>query len=81
MKIDNLTTEQQCQLLDFFAYNLSMDLRYRLMCELPMAYNAWCGHEVVRVLRVSDLTHMEVPLNKCEIQRNQKPFHFQGYTP
>jgi hypothetical protein len=74
----NLTDTQKDQLLAFFAFNLSMEMRGRLMVELPMAYNAWCGREVVRVLHVNLAEPLVVPLNRCEAQRGQEPWHFQA---
>jgi hypothetical protein len=75
MRISNLTAQQKDQLLEFFAYYLPQDLRWRLMAELPRAYNAWCGTEVVRVHRTSDGAVVAPALNACEAQHGQRACH------
>lgn len=75
MKTDNLTEQQKDQLLAFFAYYLPMEMREQLMAELPRAYNAWGGREVVRVVRSQYGDTVAPPLNKCEIVRGQQAFH------
>jgi hypothetical protein len=77
----NMTTEQKEQMLRFFFYNLTSDLRGRLMCELPMAYNAACQKEIVRVRRVSDDMDMDPPLNGCEAMHGQAPWHYRSPKP
>lgn len=77
LNVNNLTDEQKEQLLNFFSFNLTMELRHRLMCELPMAYNAWCGREIVRVWQLSAGDVIAPVLNKCEEQKGQKPWHYQ----
>jgi hypothetical protein len=54
------------QLLDVLAHYMGMDLRERLMAECPRAYNAWCGSEVVQVVRASDGSKVAPPLSGCE---------------
>jgi hypothetical protein len=70
MNTRNLTDYQKDQLLDFFAYNMTMEARHRLMTELPMAYNYWAETEVVQVCRTdADKTALEFVPNKCEQMR------------
>lgn len=40
--------------LAVLAHHLTPDLRRKVMEEVPQAYNAWVGQDVVRVERVSD---------------------------
>jgi hypothetical protein len=54
---DGCTREQQKQLLEFFMYRLGgqkCDLREELAANLPTAYNAWCGRDIVSVVSTSD---------------------------
>jgi hypothetical protein len=75
MNTHNLTSQQKEQLLDFFAYYLPLELRWRLMAELPRAYNAWCGTEVVRVHRTCDGAVVAPALNASEAQHGQRACH------
>ena len=50
----DITQHQKDQLLDALMYYLPMDIRQKLMRELPQAYNAWCGREIVRVVPASE---------------------------
>lgn len=55
---DALTREQQKQMLEFFMYRLGgskCDLRSELAASLPVAYNAWCGSEIVSVVSTSEV--------------------------
>ena len=46
---------RQCELLlDALMYRIKPEGRALLMRELPDAYNAYCGRDVARVVRVSD---------------------------
>lgn len=47
------------QLLDTVFHYMGQELRGRLMVECPAAYNAYCGREVVKVVRTSDGTDIE----------------------
>jgi hypothetical protein len=71
MNTNNLTDFQKNQLLDFFAYHMPMEQRERLMATLPRAYNAWCGSKVVEVHNISHQAAVNVPLDKCEAQKQQ----------
>jgi hypothetical protein len=75
MQHHHLTEQQKDQLLDFFAYYLPSDLRYRLMAELPRCDNAWCGREVVRVIHTSDGEPVTPTLTRCEVLRGQTACH------
>jgi|HubBroStandDraft_3_1064219.scaffolds.fasta_scaffold80293_3 hypothetical protein len=52
---ENCTHEQQRQLLDWFFYRLKPEPRIQLAMDLPAAYNAYVGREMVRVVRVENL--------------------------
>jgi hypothetical protein len=41
-------------LLTVIKQHMDMDLRAKVMREVPQAYNAWCGHEIVKVIHASD---------------------------
>ena len=43
------------QLLDVLFHHMSQELRAIVMREVPLAYNAYVGREIVRPLRVCDL--------------------------
>jgi hypothetical protein len=47
---DNLTETQKDQLLSVLFYTMTSETRQRLMAEVPQAYNAAMGREVVRVV-------------------------------
>lgn len=51
MRLNCLTNYQKDQLLHFFEYNMSMELRQKLMRELPEAYNRLVGMDVVEVVK------------------------------
>lgn len=44
-----MTDHQRQQLLDALMHYLPMDVRRKIMLEVPQAYNAYCGREIVRV--------------------------------
>lgn len=44
---ERMTDHQKNQLLDALMHYLPMDVRRKVMHEVPQAYNAWCGREVV----------------------------------
>lgn len=52
----NLGSHHKDQLLAVLWNYMGQDLRQRLMLECPVAYNAACGREVVRVVRGDDGT-------------------------
>lgn len=52
--VENMTTRQKELLLEACMHRILPDQRRHLMREVPDAYNAYCGFEVVRVSRVSD---------------------------
>jgi hypothetical protein len=54
MDLDKVKQVYKDQALRFFMYYMPMEQRYKLMTELPAAYNALCGSEVVAVHRTSD---------------------------
>lgn len=45
-----LSNHDKDQLLAVLGYYMDLDLRRRVMAEAPMAYNAWIGRDVVRVV-------------------------------
>jgi hypothetical protein len=49
---DNLTREQQKQLLEWFFHRVQPGQRCLLMQDLPAAYNAYHGDEIVQVVNV-----------------------------
>ena len=44
-----MTEHEARQLLDAVMYYLPMDVRHKIMREVPLAYNAYCGREIVKV--------------------------------
>lgn len=54
MAIADMTDEQKDQMLGFLTHRMEGELRGRLMRALPEAYNAFCGEEIVRVVRAKD---------------------------
>jgi hypothetical protein len=49
-----MNDHQKTQLLEALKYYMKPELRRRIMAELPEAYNAWMGHDVVHVVANSD---------------------------
>jgi hypothetical protein len=49
-----VTDHQKDQLISSLMYYLPMDIRGKVMREVPDAYNAYCGYTVVEVVRASD---------------------------
>lgn len=49
-----MTDHEKDQVLAVLKHHMSMDLRATVMREVPAAYNAWVGREVVTVVRASD---------------------------
>lgn len=45
-----LTNHQKDQLLGVLGYYMGLDLRAKVMAEVPLAYNAWMGRDIVRVV-------------------------------
>lgn len=45
-----ITNHQKDQLLAVLGYYMGLELRGRVMAEAPLAYNAWMGREIVRVV-------------------------------
>jgi hypothetical protein len=72
MHTERLTQQQMHQLLDVLGHYMGPDIRQRLMAECPRAYNAWCGREVVHVVRVSDGDPVRPPLNGAEAVLGQR---------
>lgn len=54
-----MSDHHKTQLIDAFMYYCPMDVRGKLMREVPEAYNAYCGRDVVRVTRVCDGTEIK----------------------
>jgi hypothetical protein len=48
---NNIKAHHKDQLLTVLSYYMSQEIRQKLMLECPAAYNAWCGYEVVEVVR------------------------------
>lgn len=48
------------QLLDVLMYHIEPPIRRKLMREVPVAYNAWCKREVVKIVYAAN-TNAEVP--------------------
>jgi len=74
--IANLTSMQKDQLLQFFFYHMPFEQRERLMAELPRAYNAACGRQVVKVVNVAHASDgsdgtVHAGLDKCETLKGQ----------
>ena len=44
-----MTDHQRQQLLDALMHYVGPDVRRKVMRELPLAYNAYCGREIVKV--------------------------------
>lgn len=53
-KVPELTDHRKDQLLAFFQYTMPMEQRRRLMAEMPQAYNALVGKEIVQVVHTDD---------------------------
>ena len=51
---DHMTQRQKDLLLAQVMYRIKPEDRRHLMREIPDAYSAWCGTQVVKVVRVSD---------------------------
>ena len=49
-----MTNHEKDQVLAVLKHYLPMELRATVMREVPAAYNAWMGREVVAVVRASD---------------------------
>jgi hypothetical protein len=49
-----MTDHERKQLLDALMYYCPMDLRAKVMREVPQAYNAYCGTTIVEVRHTSD---------------------------
>lgn len=49
VRMPKMTTHQMEQLLHCLKHYLPMEVRHKVMQEVPQAYNAWMEHEVVRV--------------------------------
>lgn len=45
-----MSDHQKNQLIDALMHYLPMDVRGKVMREVPAAYNAYCGREVVKVV-------------------------------
>lgn len=52
--VHNMTERQKDLLLMQLMYRAKPEDRAHLMREVPDAYNAWCGGDVVQVVIVSD---------------------------
>lgn len=52
--IDNMTDHQRRQLLDALMHHLTPETRRKVMREVPQAYNAYCGREIVHVTTPTD---------------------------
>jgi hypothetical protein len=52
--IENMTSRQKDLLLMQCMFRVNPEQRRHLMIEVPDAYNAWCGNDVVQVVRTSD---------------------------
>lgn len=44
---EQMCSRLQAQLLEAVMYRVPMDVRREVMHEVPAAYNAWCGREIV----------------------------------
>ena len=53
---NELRSHHKDQLLTVLGHYMSQELRQKLMLECPAAYNAWCGYDVVEVVRLSNGT-------------------------
>ena len=49
-----MTRHEMELLLAVIKQHMDQDLRGKVMREVPLAYNAWCGRDVVQITRVSD---------------------------
>jgi hypothetical protein len=76
MNTSKLTARQKDQLLDHFAHYMSMEVRYRLMAELPRAYNAWAEREVVRVIQLAFDEPVQCRMGNDEEQKGQAACHY-----
>lgn len=56
-----MTTHQMELLLASVKHYMPQDLRAKVMREVPEAYNAWVGHDVVEIVRVSDGAKVRQP--------------------
>lgn len=65
-----MTHYQMEQLLHALKYHLPMDVRHKIMRELPQAYNAWVGHEVV-VVNYADQVMQDLV---DDLSKVQEPF-------
>lgn len=52
--LDKLSTRHKDMLLETLMHYADGDMRARLMSEVPAAYNAWCGREVVSTVLTGD---------------------------
>ena len=57
---NTMSDHHKDQLLDALMYRLGMDARVVLMAEVPAAYNAYVGRDVMTVVRTSDLAFAAV---------------------
>lgn len=51
-----MTDHEKDLVLEVVKHYLPMDLRAKVMREIPLAYNAWMGMEVMKSVRISDGT-------------------------
>lgn len=49
-----MTQHEMTQLLGAFFQHCPQDLRAKVMCEAPAAYNAYHGRDIVKVVRTED---------------------------
>ncbi len=54
MSSQEMPTHHRDQLLDALMHYLPMDVRGKIMREVPAAYNAWVGRDVLTVTVTSD---------------------------
>lgn len=54
MSAANMTNREKELLLEACMHRVTPEQRGFLMREVPMAYNAYCGSQIVRVVRSSD---------------------------
>lgn len=57
-KVDNPTERDWKAVAEFLMYHMNLEIRGKLMNELPGSYNRILGYEVVKVTRTSDNTRI-----------------------
>lgn len=74
----NLDTIETNAALDFFMHHLSMDLRGKLMAQLPSAYNKLVGREVCRSVNLHSARDVLDLVNDAYAEGTLSPLDARG---